>query len=107
VKGAVVRCKGAGIKVRMVTGDNKITARAIAIECGIVDPNDNHSIVMTGPEFIEVTGGVVCKKCQTKECDCPRDKESAKKKGKDVRVDTIANAAAFDKIYNHLDVMSI
>jgi len=80
VKGAVVRCKGAGIKVRMVTGDNKITARAIAIECGIVDPNDNHSIVMTGPEFIEVTGGVVCKKCQTKECDCPRDKESAKKK---------------------------
>jgi len=106
VKDAVKRCRGAGIKVRMVTGDNKITARAIAIECGIVNPEDGESLILTGPEFIEQTGGVVCKKCQTKECDCPRDKEMAKKKGKEVRVDTIANAAAFDKIYKHLDVMA-
>lgn len=106
VKDAVKQCNKAGIKVRMVTGDNKITARAIALECGIIAPNDNDSIVMTGPEFIELTGGVVCKKCQTKECDCARDKATAKKKGKELRVDTIANAAAFDKIYRNLDVLA-
>jgi len=106
VKGAVAQCKVAGIKVRMVTGDNKITARAIAIECGIIDPKDEHSIVMTGPEFIDLTGGVVCKKCQTNDCDCPRDKETAKKKNKELRVDTIANPQEFDKIYKHLDVLA-
>jgi Ca2+ transporting ATPase len=106
VKEAVRRCKSAGIKVRMVTGDNAITARAIALECGIIDPKDEHSIVMTGPEFIEATGGIICKACKTKECDCPRDKATAKKKNKEVRVDTIANGAAFDKIIPHFDVMA-
>jgi len=106
VKQAVAQCKVAGIKVRMVTGDNKITARAIALECGIIDPKDEHSIVMTGPEFIERTGGIVCKKCQTKDCDCPTDKETAKKKNKELRVDTIANQQEFDKIYRNLDVLA-
>jgi len=106
VKAAVAKCKTAGIKVRMVTGDNKITARAIARECGIIDPKDENSLIMEGPEFIEKTGGVVCKKCRTKECDCPRDKETAKKKNMEVRVDTIANKEAFDKIYKHLDVLA-
>jgi hypothetical protein len=27
---------------------------------------------MEGSEFIEKVGGVVCKKCRTKECPCPR-----------------------------------
>lgn len=34
---AIVKCKIAGIKVRMVTGDNKFTAAAIAKDCGIID----------------------------------------------------------------------
>ncbi len=46
----------------MVTGDNKDTARAIALKCGIIDPNDPDSIVIEGPDFIKLTGGVVCRK---------------------------------------------
>lgn len=34
---AVSLCQKAGITVRMVTGDNLITAQAIAKECGIID----------------------------------------------------------------------
>lgn len=48
VQQAVKDCQKAGVVVRMVTGDNKITARAIAEDCGILAPN---SIVMDGPEF--------------------------------------------------------
>ncbi|MCO5611739.1 hypothetical protein L7F22_065997 [Adiantum nelumboides] len=40
VPNAVRRCQLAGIKVRMVTGDNLITARAIATECGILQEGD-------------------------------------------------------------------
>jgi P-type Ca2+ transporter type 2C len=36
VKDAVMTCKAAGITVRMVTGDNINTAKAIAKECGIL-----------------------------------------------------------------------
>jgi Ca2+-transporting ATPase len=45
---AVRRCQHAGVTVRMVTGDNKITAQAIAKECGILQ---NNSLVMEGPDF--------------------------------------------------------
>ncbi|XP_056167003.1 calcium-transporting ATPase 10, plasma membrane-type-like isoform X2 [Syzygium oleosum] len=36
VKDAVRVCQAAGVKVRMVTGDNLQTAKAIALECGIL-----------------------------------------------------------------------
>ncbi|ROW08442.1 hypothetical protein VMCG_03140 [Cytospora schulzeri] len=45
---AVRDCQKAGVVVRMVTGDNKLTARAIAEDCGILQPD---SIVLEGPEF--------------------------------------------------------
>ena len=51
VPNAVNQCKKAGIKVRMVTGDNKTTAKAIARECGIIDPENLNSLVLEGPEF--------------------------------------------------------
>nr|AMR06578.1 calcium ATPase 1 [Valsa mali var. pyri (nom. inval.)] len=48
VREAVRDCQIAGVVVRMVTGDNKLTARAIAEDCGILQPD---SIVLEGPEF--------------------------------------------------------
>jgi Ca2+-transporting ATPase len=50
VTDSIIRCKGAGILVRMVTGDNISTAKHIARECGIYDP-DIGGIAMEGPEF--------------------------------------------------------
>nr|XP_019708081.2 calcium-transporting ATPase 5, plasma membrane-type [Elaeis guineensis] len=46
---AVKLCTKAGVKVRMVTGDNINTAKAIALECGILDMYDN----ATEPTIIE------------------------------------------------------
>ncbi|KAF4341903.1 calcium-translocating P-type ATPase PMCA-type [Fusarium beomiforme] len=44
---AVKNARRAGVVTRMVTGDNLVTARAIATECGIF----TDGIVMEGPEF--------------------------------------------------------
>ena len=103
VPGAVKKCEMAGIKVRMVTGDNKITAKAIAQECNIFRPGDR---VMEGIEFINEIGGIVCKKCNTEICDCPRDKKTAKEKNCEIRVDTIANREKFDEIVPKLSVLA-
>uniref|UniRef100_A0A7N0TGN1 Calcium-transporting ATPase n=1 Tax=Kalanchoe fedtschenkoi TaxID=63787 RepID=A0A7N0TGN1_KALFE len=43
VKDAVQLCQNAGVKVRMVTGDNVKTARAIALECGILKSDEDAS----------------------------------------------------------------
>lgn len=48
---AVKTCQEAGIFVRMVTGDNIETAKAIAKECGIY----SNGLVMEGPEFRKLT----------------------------------------------------
>ncbi|KAJ4286014.1 plasma membrane calcium [Collariella sp. IMI 366227] len=50
VKDALRDCERAGVKVRMVTGDNILTGRAIAKECGIYKPEEG-GIAMEGPEF--------------------------------------------------------
>eukprot|EP01062_Namystynia_karyoxenos_P074555 TRINITY_DN714_c0_g2_i3.p1 TRINITY_DN714_c0_g2~~TRINITY_DN714_c0_g2_i3.p1 ORF type:complete len:1222 (+),score=357.41 TRINITY_DN714_c0_g2_i3:123-3668(+) len=50
VPAAVELCKGAGVMVRMCTGDNIDTAKAIAKQCGIVSPGEDDA-AMTGPAF--------------------------------------------------------
>ncbi|XP_066218118.1 plasma membrane calcium-transporting ATPase 4 isoform X5 [Saccopteryx leptura] len=47
---AITKCKQAGITVRMVTGDNINTARAIATKCGILTPGDDF-LCLEGKEF--------------------------------------------------------
>ncbi|XP_045912846.1 plasma membrane calcium-transporting ATPase 3b isoform X2 [Micropterus dolomieu] len=50
VPDAIRKCQRAGITVRMVTGDNINTARAIAAKCGIIHPGDDF-ICIDGKEF--------------------------------------------------------
>jgi magnesium-transporting ATPase (P-type) len=44
---AVAECRAAGIRVKMITGDHAVTARAIAQELGL----ENTSQALTGPEI--------------------------------------------------------
>ncbi|XP_077070556.1 plasma membrane calcium-transporting ATPase 3b isoform X3 [Siphateles boraxobius] len=50
VPDAILKCQRAGITVRMVTGDNINTARAIAAKCGIIQPGDDF-LCLDGKEF--------------------------------------------------------
>ncbi|XP_056395717.1 plasma membrane calcium-transporting ATPase 3 isoform X2 [Hyla sarda] len=47
---AIRKCQRAGITVRMVTGDNINTARAIAAKCGIIQPGEDF-LCLEGKEF--------------------------------------------------------
>ena len=51
---AVAQCQHSGVVVRMVTGDNITTARAIASDCGILR-KDEESIFMEGPKFRQLS----------------------------------------------------
>lgn len=50
---AVMQCKMAGVTVRMITGDNLATAKAISRGCNILTPDDssNEYAYMEGPAF--------------------------------------------------------
>uniref|UniRef100_A0A8C9TW61 Calcium-transporting ATPase n=1 Tax=Scleropages formosus TaxID=113540 RepID=A0A8C9TW61_SCLFO len=50
VPDAIRKCQRAGITVRMVTGDNLNTARAISIKCGIIHPGEDF-LCIDGKEF--------------------------------------------------------
>jgi Ca2+ transporting ATPase len=59
VPAAIVKCKRAGVDVKMVTGDNLNTAIAIAKNCNIIREEDRDkltgeplpNVAMTGPDF--------------------------------------------------------
>ena len=48
VREAVAKCKKAGVRVTMCTGDNVLTARSIAMQCNIYTAG---GIIMEGPHF--------------------------------------------------------
>ncbi|KAF7151699.1 hypothetical protein RHSIM_Rhsim02G0030100 [Rhododendron simsii] len=57
VKKAVEECQYAGVNVKMITGDNIFTGRAIATECEILKPNQDmkSGAVVEGAEFRNYT----------------------------------------------------
>ncbi|SGZ26164.1 BQ5605_C024g09849 [Microbotryum silenes-dioicae] len=52
VSKAVATCQKAGVQVKMCTGDNVLTARSIASQCGIFSKG---GIIMEGPVFRKLT----------------------------------------------------
>jgi Ca2+-transporting ATPase len=52
VRDAVTKCHRAGVTVKMCTGDNVLTARSIATQCGIFTPG---GIIMEGPVFRQLS----------------------------------------------------
>ncbi|XP_030506261.2 putative calcium-transporting ATPase 13, plasma membrane-type [Cannabis sativa] len=53
VRMAVETCTAAGVSIKMITGDNVHTARAIAIDCGILKPDEDmeSDVVVEGVKF--------------------------------------------------------
>lgn len=90
---AIRKCRRAGVEVKMVTGDNKITARAIALECGIIKKLEQGEFkefqVMLGKRFFEFVGGY-----QTEE-----DKNGKK-------TFKVTYGDKFRKIYKHVKVLA-
>lgn len=52
VREAVANCQKAGVAVKMCTGDNVLTARSIALQCGIYTAG---GIIMEGPIFRQLS----------------------------------------------------
>ncbi len=88
VKEAVDLCRSAGIHVKMVTGDNKTTAKTIAENCGILD-NTNEYAVMEGDAFSSLLGGLLkyCNGCNKEidDADLQKYKESKRMEEKKKR----------------------
>ena len=96
VPDAIHTCQNAGIKVRMVTGDNKVTALAIAKECKLI-AHDHEDAVLEGPEFYERVGGLICENCkEDSPCSCPEGKVK----------EIVKNKQEFIKICNNLNVLA-
>jgi len=101
VPDAVKACQNAGITVRMVTGDNKITAIAIAKECKILDDKINDAEIekycMEGIDFYKKMGGLICKNCN-KDSPCACDP-------KDV-IEGVKNREEFKSLHRTLKVLA-
>eukprot|EP00923_Selenidium_pygospionis_P000681 GHVN01001070.1.p1 GENE.GHVN01001070.1~~GHVN01001070.1.p1 ORF type:complete len:1202 (-),score=114.93 GHVN01001070.1:1704-5309(-) len=104
VPNAVRSCQKAGIRVRMVTGDNLETAKQVAVRCNILQP-DSSGLCMTGKEFFRQVGGVVCERCRTEKCGCPLA-EGQSKNGIPMRKDVVADIESFRQIAANLDVLA-
>ena len=111
IKDAVMECKKAGINVRMITGDNIDTARAISLEAGILtqedldeDAEDAEYVVMSGPDFRTKISGSVYMEEVDKNVE-HSDGRLEEKKVKQV-VCKIGNMSVFRKVDKKLKVMA-
>jgi len=105
VPGSIEKCRTAGIEVKMVTGDNKVTAEAIAREIGLIRDEDGDSkIVMEGPEFLRLIGGVI--QVDDNTVNVGDEKSHLVPKGEGKKRDTIKNKEEFDKIWRKLAVLA-
>ena len=81
---AVKDCIKAGVFPRMVTGDNILTAKAIATECGIFTPG---GLALEGPEFRKMSNAeqrVIIPKLQVLARSSPDDKRKLVKRLKEM-----------------------
>lgn len=110
IRDAVETCHKAGINVRMVTGDNIETARAISLEAGIIteadlaNEEDREYLCMEGPQFTEAVGGKVRIEEQEEEVDGEDGGKETKAVSKVVC--DINNMGAFRRIEKKLKVMA-
>ncbi|KAG6895383.1 hypothetical protein C0992_001570 [Termitomyces sp. T32_za158] len=89
VRDAVAKCQKAGVTVKMCTGDNVLTARSIALQCGIFTPR---GIIMEGPHFRKLTKAdriEIVPRLQVLARSSPEDKE--------VLVNTLKSLVASDQ----------
>ena len=86
VPGAVDTITKAGVTVRMITGDNIVTAMAIAVLCNIIKEEQigDERVCIEGPEFYAKMGGIVSKN----------------------GVEEVGNLALFKELMPHLRVMA-
>ena len=98
VPDAIKLCNTAGVRVRMVTGDNLVTAIAIAKEAGILVEGEEFDkyTAMEGPEFEKFVGGLVDKKT----------KEPIEILGKNSEVEEIGNIENMNIIRSKLKVLA-
>lgn len=98
---AVEKVTKAGVTVRMVTGDNIITAKAIAVLCGIMKESqlNEEGYCVMGPEFYEQMGGLICMNCKQA---CPADCKCEDKE----RDERVRNIEKFKAIEPTLKVMA-
>lgn len=82
----------------MVTGDNKSTALAIAIECHIIEKKDvSDESVMEGADFYKAIGGLICNYCkEDSPCTCPSSKVD----------EGVKDLAAFKRLEKKLKVLA-
>lgn len=97
---AVKKCKTAGVRVRMVTGDQIKTAIAIAKECGIIardGSEDNiENVCMEGPAFDKYVGSLVHRKKGT----------PIEIFGKEPELEVVGNLENMKKIRENLKVLA-
>ena len=99
---SVALCHSAFVKVIMITGDDIRIAEAIAKNAGIINPSENYTSI-TGKQFIERIGGIVCKTCtmDTDKCTCPKTIGQAKLKyGEDLNEEFLMSKLKKERVHD-------